>query len=114
MKSLLQISCAANEKKQKKREKKEKKTTFSRFVFCYFTKIIIFAANIININPKKIFIMAEKQLINDEALNEVAGGFVWKGVEYNTMADLRNALAQGTISEEEAIIIGNEIGGTPN
>ena len=58
--------------------------------------------------------MAEKQLINDESLNEVAGGFVWKGVEYNTMADLRNALAQGTISEEEAIIIGNEIGGTPN
>lgn len=40
-------------RKSRKNGKKEKKTTFSRFVFCYFTKIIIFAANIININPKK-------------------------------------------------------------
>ena len=40
--------------------------------------------------------------------------FVWKGVTYCTMADLRNAMAMGIITEEEAIIIGNEIGGPPN
>ena len=53
-------------------------------------------------------------MIGDEELQAVAGGFTWNGVEYNTMADLRNAMAQGIITEEEAIIIGNEIGGTPN
>ena len=56
----------------------------------------------------------KKAMIGDEELQAVTGGFTWKGVEYNTMADLRNAMAQGIITEEEAIIIGNEIGGTPN
>ncbi|MGN0281983.1 MAG: hypothetical protein ACI4B3_06765 [Prevotella sp.] len=44
----------------------------------------------------------------------MAGGFYWKGIEYNTMEDLRNAIAQGIITEEDAVIIANNIGGTPN
>ena len=56
----------------------------------------------------------KKTFVVDEELQAVAGGFTWKGVEYNTMADLRNAMAWGIITEEEAIIIGNNIGGTPN
>lgn len=30
------------------------------------------------------------------------------------MADLKNAIERGLITEEDAIIIGNNIGGTPN
>ena len=66
--------------------------------------------NYIIMNEKE----TKKAMIGDEELQAVTGGFTWKGVEYNTMADLRNAMAQGIITEEEAIIIGNEIGGTPN
>lgn len=66
--------------------------------------------NYIIMNEKE----TKKAMIGDEELQAVAGGFTWNGVEYNTMADLRNAMAQGIITEEEAIIIGNEIGGTPN
>lgn len=38
--------------------------------------------------------------LTDAELEKATGGFVWKGVEYNTMADVRNALAQGSITEE--------------
>lgn len=56
----------------------------------------------------------KKVQLSDDELEGVAGGFTYNGVEYNTMADLRNAIAMGIINEEEAILIGNNIGGTPN
>ena len=56
----------------------------------------------------------KKTFVGDEELQAVAGGFTWKGVEYNTKADLRNAIVWGIITEEEAIVIGKNIGGTPN
>ena len=51
----------------------------------------------------------KKTFVGDEELQAVAGGFTWKGVEYNTMADLRDALLRGLITEEEAQIIGKNI-----
>ena len=50
-----------------------------------------------------------KSLISDNELQNVVGGFVYKGVEYHTMADLRDALLRGLITEEEAQIIGKNI-----
>ena len=42
------------------------------------------------------------------------GDFLWKDVAYNNMADLKNAIERGLITEEYVIIIGNNIEGTPN
>ena len=50
-----------------------------------------------------------KSLISDNELQNVVGGFVYKGVEYHTMADLRDALLRGLITEEDAQIIGKNI-----
>ena len=50
-----------------------------------------------------------KSLISDNELQNVVGGFVYKGVEYNTKADLRDALLRGLITEEDAQIIGKNI-----
>ena len=50
-----------------------------------------------------------KSLITDNELQNVVGGFVYKGVEYRTMADLRDALLRGLITEEDAQIIGKNI-----
>ncbi len=47
--------------------------------------------------------------LTDEQLQKATGGFVWKGREYNTMADLRDALLRGLITEEDAQIIGKNI-----
>ena len=51
---------------------------------------------------------------NDEELEAVVGDFLWKDAEYNNMADLKNAIERGLITEEYVIIIGNNIEGTPN
>ena len=63
--------------------------------------------------PIKFLIMNEKEmnksLISDNELQNVVGGFVYKGVEYHTMADLRDALLRGLITEEDAQIIGKNI-----
>ena len=56
----------------------------------------------------------KKALVGDNELHGVAGGFTWKGVEYNNWADLRNAFVRGLITEEDAQIIGCNIGGIPN
>ena len=56
-------------------------------------------------NEKEI----KKNLIADNELQSVNGGFVYKGVEYHTMADLRDALLRGLITEEDAQIIGKNI-----
>lgn len=56
-------------------------------------------------NEKEI----KKNLIADNELQSVNGGFVYKGVEYSTMADLRDALLRGLITEEDAQIIGKNI-----
>ena len=57
--------------------------------------------------------MDEKDLkkaeISDNELGVVVGGFVYKGVAYNTMADLRDALLRGLITEEDAQIIGKNL-----
>ena len=45
----------------------------------------------------------------DFGIYNVVGGFVYKGVEYHTMADLRDALLRGLITEEDAQIIGKNI-----
>ena len=50
-----------------------------------------------------------KSLISDNELQNVVGGFVYKGVEYHTMADLSDALLRGLITEEDAQIIGKNI-----
>ena len=51
----------------------------------------------------------KKKLVADNELQSVYGGDVYKGVEYNTMADLRDALLRGLITEEDAQIIGKNI-----
>ena len=51
----------------------------------------------------------KKKLVADNELQWVSGGYVYKGVEYNTMADLRDALLRGLITEEDAQIIGKNI-----
>ena len=51
----------------------------------------------------------KKKLVDDNELQSVYGGYVYKGVEYNTMADLRDALLRGLITEEDAQIIGKNI-----
>ena len=51
----------------------------------------------------------KKALIDDNKLQSVSGGYVYKGVEYITMADLRDALLRGLITEEDAQIIGKNI-----
>ena len=51
----------------------------------------------------------KKTLIDDNILQSVSGGYVYKGVEYNTKADLRDALLRGLITEEDAQIIGKNI-----
>ena len=56
-------------------------------------------------NEKEI----KKKLVDDNELQSVYGGYVYKGVEYNTMADLRDALLRGLITEEDAQIIGKNI-----
>ena len=57
--------------------------------------------------------MDEKDLkkaeISDNELEAVVGGFVYKGVAYNTKADLRDALLRGLITEEDAQIIGKNL-----
>ena len=57
--------------------------------------------------------MKEKDLkdavISDNELEAVVGGFVYKCVAYNTMADLRDALLRGLITEEDAQIIGKNL-----
>ena len=52
---------------------------------------------------------SKKALIDDNKLQSVSGGYVYKGVEYSTMADLRDALLRGLITEEDAQIIGKNI-----
>ena len=56
-------------------------------------------------NEKEI----KKKLVADNELQSVYGGYVYKGVEYITMADLRDALLRGLITEEDAQIIGKNI-----
>ena len=56
-------------------------------------------------NEKEI----KKKLVADNELQSVSGGHVYKGAEYNTMADLRDALLRGLITEEDAQIIGKNI-----
>ncbi len=56
-------------------------------------------------NEKEI----KKKFVADNELQSVSGGYVYKGVEYNTMADLRDALLRGLITEEDAQIIGKNI-----
>ena len=51
----------------------------------------------------------KEALISDNELESVVGGFVYKGVAYNTMADLRDALLRGLITEEDAQIIGKNL-----
>ena len=51
----------------------------------------------------------KKKLVDDNELQSVYGGYVYKGVEYHTMADLRDALLRGLITEEDAQIIGKNI-----
>ncbi|MDD7637801.1 MAG: hypothetical protein PUJ55_12805 [Clostridiales bacterium] len=51
----------------------------------------------------------KKKLVGDNELQSVYGGYVYKGVEYHTMADLRDALLRGLITEEDAQIIGKNI-----
>ena len=51
----------------------------------------------------------KKAVISDKELETVVGGFVYKGVAYNTMADLRDALLRGLITEEDAQIIGKNL-----
>ena len=56
-------------------------------------------------NEKEI----KKKLVADNELQSVTGGYIYKGVEYNTKADLRDALLRGLITEEDAQIIGKNI-----
>ena len=51
----------------------------------------------------------KEALISDNELETVVGGFVYKGVAYDTMADLRDALLRGLITEEDAQIIGKNL-----
>ena len=51
----------------------------------------------------------KEALISDNELEAVVGGFVYKGVAYNTMADLIDSLLRGLITEEDAQIIGKNL-----
>ena len=51
----------------------------------------------------------KEALISDNELEAVVGGFVYKGVAYHTLADLRDALLRGLITEEDAQIIGKNL-----
>ena len=51
----------------------------------------------------------KKALIDDNKLQSVSGGYVYKGVDYSTMAYLRDFFLWVFITEEDAQIIGKNI-----